>query len=235
VNVDPSFERPPPGWYEWDSIQKVATGKRAVLAVLALRRGPMDELLAAIEAVRTRTVGNADMLRRLRADAVVQGFCMTCRVRRPRPGIKTCDVCLDRRKNAVRARRARGRCKCGAILRDRFRLCRRCRKARRAKDRRRQQRLIAAGRCLRHGNVPAVPGHVYCALCLDKLAETARVRVRAKKGGNVQPRRCSICDATDHNRARHDRDQTAVAAISLVPGACDLGVEAEIARPLGSE
>jgi hypothetical protein len=46
---------------------------------------------------------NADLLRRLRADAVARGLCMSCRARQPRAGVKTCNVCLDRRKDAVLA------------------------------------------------------------------------------------------------------------------------------------
>lgn len=148
------------------------------------------------------------MLRRLRADAVARGFCMTCRIRRPRPGVKTCDVCLDHGKAVVQARRARGGCsRCGAVLRDRFKLCRRCRKAKRAMDQRRIHRLIAAGQCIQHGSVPAAPGHVRCASCLDKNAAGELSRTRVKNGGVVQSRHCSVCGGTDHNRARHGRDR----------------------------
>jgi hypothetical protein len=126
-------------------------------------------------------MGNADLLRRLRADAVARGLCMTCRIRRPRAGVKTCDVCLGHGKKVVQLRRARGGCsRCGAVLRDRFKLCRRCRKARRAVDQRRQQRLISAGQCIQHGGVPAVPGHVKCASCLDKLAAKALAHTHEK-------------------------------------------------------
>jgi hypothetical protein len=150
----------------------------------------------------------ADLIRRLRADAVASGLCMTCRIRQPRPGVRTCDVCLGHGKKVVQSRRARGGCsRCGAVLHDRFKLCRRCRKARRAVDQRRQLRLIAMGQCIQHGGVPAVPGHVRCTSCLDKLAAKALACTRMKNGGVVQPRHCSVCGATDHNRARHDRDQ----------------------------
>ena len=43
-------------------------------------------------------MGNADLLRRLREDAVARGLCMSCRARQPRAGVKTCDVCLDRKE-----------------------------------------------------------------------------------------------------------------------------------------
>lgn len=161
------------------------------------------------KAARARERRPADLIRQLRADAVASGLCMTCRVRRPRPGVKTCDVCLGHGKKVVRSRRARGGCsRCGAVLHDRFKLCRRCRKARRAVDRRRRQRLIATGQCIQHGSVPAVPGHVRCASCLDKRAARALARTHVKNGGVVQPRHCSVCGATDHNRARHNRDQS---------------------------
>jgi hypothetical protein len=47
-------------------------------------------------------MGNADLLRRLRADAVARGLCMSCRARQPRAGVKTCDVCLDRKRDRKR-------------------------------------------------------------------------------------------------------------------------------------
>ena len=149
-------------------------------------------------------MSNAERLRRLRADAVARGFCMTCWIRRPRLGVKTCDVCLDHGKAIVQARRARGGCsRCGAVLRGRIKLCRRCQKARRAFDQRRLQRRIVAGECIQHGGVLAVPGYIRCASCLDKDAARERARTRVKNGGVVQSRHCSVCGGTDHNRACH--------------------------------
>ncbi len=152
---------------------------------------------------------NADIVRKLRADAVARGLCMTCRIRRPREGVKTCDVCLGGKKDIIQAHRARGRCRCGAsIAGRRFRQCSRCRRADRLSYRRRRDRLSAVGMCLIHPSVPVALGHTRCSSCLDKMAERARARERAQKvatGGSVELRRCSACGSTEHNLSRHER------------------------------
>jgi len=158
-------------------------------------------------------VGDAEALRRLRADAVLRGFCGTCRLRRPRVGIKTCDVCLGQGKKRKQTSRAEGHCGCGRSLRDRrFRQCERCRRRGRRRGRARLRRLLAKERCLRHPDVLALPGHVYCGQCLDERAAAARARTRARSGPAMRELGCSVCGRTDHNVLRHDRAQAPLRA-----------------------
>lgn len=151
-------------------------------------------------------MSNAASLRRLREAAVLDGFCGTCRLRRPREGIKTCDVCLGQEKKRRGASRALGHCRCGQVLTDpRFRQCEGCRVSRRRRGRVREQALIVRGRCLRHPHTLVSPGHVYCELCLEERAAVARKRTRDRRGAALRVRGCSICGLVDHNVLRHGR------------------------------
>lgn len=151
-------------------------------------------------------MSNAASLRRLREAAVLDGFCGTCRLRRPREGVKTCDVCLGQGKERRGASRALGHCRCGQVILDQhFKQCEGCRESRCHRGRAREQILIVRGRCLRHPHTKVSPGHVYCELCLEERAAAARKRTRDRRGAAMRVRGCSICGLVDHNVLRHGR------------------------------
>lgn len=131
---------------------------------------------------------NAQQLKRYRADATARGLCYVCRCRFPRPGVKTCDECLER----VRKRKATAKVRKSE------------RPRRRAQTARRLARLKAAGLCIACGRVPPIDGYASCSVCLDKIA--ARVTATARRRGVVEsPNPCSVCGRLGHQAPRHRR------------------------------
>lgn len=131
---------------------------------------------------------NATWLRQARIDAAARGLCYVCRCRFPRPGVRTCDDCLKRIKDGERAGK---------------RLDSRRRRARKYSTQRREKRL-AAGICTRCAGRPPASGRTQCSICLDTLADRARIARRAS-GAKGDGSACSICGSTEHNAMRHGR------------------------------
>lgn len=132
---------------------------------------------------------NAQMHKRLRAEAVARGLFYVCRCRFPKPGRRVCEDCKDR------VDRWQSTTRKGIALRRRI--------GRKSTVKRLAARE-AAGLCVQCGRAPAVAGYVRCSVHLD--AQANRVRAAARAGG-VQPdsRRCTVCGSPNHFANRHDR------------------------------
>lgn len=132
---------------------------------------------------------NAQMIKRLRADAEARGDCYECRAR-PAKGlvgdryVKRCQTCLDRNnRKKYRLCTTKGRCReCGRKLysRCRFKRCKACRERTRSRVRRREQRRIEAGLCCLCGEPRDPKSKRWCT----KHKEQNRVRIaeRAARG-----------------------------------------------------
>lgn len=126
---------------------------------------------------------NAEMLRKLRADAVAKGLCQQCRYRPQKPGCKTCQRCLDATAARQDKNRAAGLCACGRPTDGRHKDCAACRKRDRDRWRARKPELIAAGRCLMCKDA-AKPGRTLCERHLKTSAErTKRQRDQRRTEG----------------------------------------------------
>lgn len=130
---------------------------------------------------------NAAYLKRLRAAAVARGLCYVCRCRVPRPGVRTCDDCLER------GRRDKSK---GAGLESR-------RRHGRASNARRRAKRAALGLC-RCGRWQRLAGYAACSVCLDYTAEATRRSLRERNGSTREPS-CTVCGKTGHNKRRHAR------------------------------
>lgn len=132
---------------------------------------------------------NAQMLKRLRVDAVARGLCYMCRCRFPKPGRRICEDCKGR------SERWKNGTKKGIAAR---RMYNKKRAARRAAERR------LAGLCVQCGRRPLIPGYARCSVCLDSRAARARSNARAN-GHEPDGRRCSVCGSPNHFASRHER------------------------------
>lgn len=129
---------------------------------------------------------NAELLRRLRAEAKAKGMCGTCRARPAEAGHLTCGECLRRPRACEQKNRAAGKCLCGGELVGGFRRCKRCRDRAAKQQRRLAEARRAAGVCV-HALCaePPVLGRVRCA---EHLAQEA---ARAKRQHDVRRARGS--------------------------------------------
>jgi hypothetical protein len=131
---------------------------------------------------------NAEIIKALRLKAVARGLCYVCRCRFPRPGVRTCDECIARRRENGKGAGNPGR----------------RRRAARSSKRRVAKRLLA-GLCITCGRVQAVDGMSMCITCLDKCAANVKLVTSRKRGGPPMIRTCSICGLSGHNKRRHER------------------------------
>ena len=120
----------------------------------------------------SRKETNAERLRRLRAEAVAAGLCLECRKRRPRTGVKTCDVCIERSAQRDERYRAAGLCVCGRRPRKGLKMCALCRGHGSSSQRRVRRRKRAEGTCTHHGcNAPAMLDRTMCGVHLALNAQ----------------------------------------------------------------
>lgn len=124
-----------------------------------------------------RASSNAKTLRRLREQAVAAGLCQQCRCRPQKPGCKTCEHCLEQRRERVSAYRAVGLCKCGRQPRAGLTFCDVCLERHSAWERRYRREHKANGVCTMCAH-PAEPGRTMCARHLEstvkRVAEVQR-------------------------------------------------------------
>ena len=132
------------------------------------------------------------------------GLCIRCGERPPMPGRKSCEPCLEKRREADRARyregKALGKPYGGADPNVK-------RRAGRARSRLRQKARTEAGLCIRCGARPPVEGGTACQPCCDrrqaaekrKYAER-RVAGRCTRCGGPAfdgQSRCAVCAAVE--------------------------------------
>lgn len=122
----------------------------------------------------TTGMSNAEALRALRTDAVKRGLCLECRCRKPRDGVKTCDVCLQRANDRTEQYRLRGKCDCGRKPVAGKAHCQRCIDALNRRDQRYRTRRLDAGLCPRCGRCEPESGRSACRPCLDIAAAYKR-------------------------------------------------------------
>jgi hypothetical protein len=118
---------------------------------------------------------NAEILRRLRAEAVARGDCMECRGRPAIAGRKHCRTCLDRQAARKARNRAEGRCACGRPTRHGRTACVACANSQARSGQRILERRRNNGLCMRCGAWPALTDQTMCAVC------SANNRVRSQK------------------------------------------------------
>lgn len=99
---------------------------------------------------------------KLTAERGALGLCLTCGRHPPAPGLKSCEVCGEKRRKADRARHAKaklaGKRQGGEDLEVR-------RRKARATAKRRYLARLAAGTCTRCGKHPPVEGGLACERC----------------------------------------------------------------------
>ncbi len=144
---------------------------------------------------------NAEIIRGLRAKAVAEGRCQTCRCRPALPSVKWCRVCADRSKQARIARNKRRKGKdctrCGASVGRMGRsACQACadKEAKHALARGKRKR--AAGVCANCKST-VVPGRSRCQIHLD--AERDR-QLAISRASGAYPKDCSNCGNPGHDR-----------------------------------
>lgn len=145
----------------------------------------------------------ADYLRSLRNKAVEAGLCYQCRCRKPRPGIKNCDHCMDRTHKAHdRLRYIKcQRCFCDLPAGHAVQICDACRPIVAAQETRSRNDVIARGICGRCRKRP-LTSDTHCQECLDDIRDE---RIAWGRMVGAKPRPCGICGIPGHNRRTHDR------------------------------
>lgn len=157
-------------------------------------------------------MNNAEYLRHLRARAVADGKCYSCRCRPAKPRARYCAECIDRAKDFEHRLVKERRCTncCSNLPRgDRRLVCPGCRAEFKAKAEQMRAAWIAAGLCSYCGKQNAAPGRRQCIEC----AERTRIRILTyarRKGRGVKVGSCSVCTSmglvgTGHDRRTHDR------------------------------
>jgi hypothetical protein len=155
----------------------------------------------------TTPKNNAEYLRALRAKAVAEGRCYTCRLRPAKPGARYCVECIAR-TTEYRERIRYVKCRnCGAPVAG-SQFCEDCAAKKAERSRRAALEAFASGLCTRCKEHPAHPGHAHCVECLDaqKDNQLARTRLRGARPRDA----CSICTSLGlsgigHNARTHDR------------------------------
>jgi hypothetical protein len=158
----------------------------------------------------TTGMSNAERLRFLRADAVGRGLCLGCRCRKPRDGVKTCDVCLQRVKDRIEENRLIGKCDCGRRPVPGLTQCRRCKDINALSEKRSRKRWIDSGVCPRCRTAPLATGRRACEPCLREAARLLIEHYWSQRP--VRLRRsptCSVCGEVGHRAGRHPRPETA--------------------------
>ena len=109
-------------------------------------------------------------LRRRHAERIASETCTRCAKTPPSPGLKVCGSCRDKRRAADRDRRARARAEGKPYGGRDPDLCRR---ADRARDRRRRQAWRDAGLCTNCGRNPPEDGRSVCEPCREARKHAA--------------------------------------------------------------
>lgn len=144
-------------------------------------------------------LSNAEYLRELRARASAAGLCYVCRLRTPRPGLKTCDECLG--KGYAHRRAVRGRlcdnC-CVELPPDRAgkSRCAKCADKNALETAARRAARVKAGVCERCGLFPPCGNSLCCVDCLDQNRDRAAARRRL---AGFKPINCPHCGGLGHN------------------------------------
>lgn len=158
-----------------------------------LRRGPgisRSRLLDRTPQLPVRVdARRPDRLRARRGGrAMSELTCVACRARDPRPGLKTCEACADRRARRRGRLVADGLCiNCARPKETPRGLCNACSSATTRKRLARREELRASGLCPRCRGPVSSCGYL-CESCNASYRATAR-RVR-----------CSVCHEVGHNR-----------------------------------
>ena len=139
-------------------------------------------------------------LRRRHAERAAHGLCTRCAKGPPEPGLKMCGTCRDKRRAADRARRARARAEGKPYAGRDPDLCRR---ADRARDRRRRQAWRDAGLCTNCGRNPPEDGRSACEPCRDALRAADRRRYAARRAAGVCVRCAEPAIGGSSRCARH--------------------------------
>ena len=139
-------------------------------------------------------------LRRRHAERIASETCTRCAKTPPSPGLKVCGSCRDKRRAADRDRRARARAEGKPYGGRDPDLCRR---ADRARDRRRRQAWRDAGLCTNCGRNPPEDGRSVCEPCREARRAVDRRRYAARRAAGACVR-CSEPAADGSSRcARH--------------------------------
>ena len=139
-------------------------------------------------------------LRRRHAERLASGTCTRCAKSPPETGLKVCGTCRDKRRAADRARRARAR---GEGKPYGGRDPDLCRRADRARDRRRRRAWRDAGLCSNCGRNPPEDGRSVCEPCREAKRAVDRRRYAARRAAGVCVR-CSEPAVDGSSRcARH--------------------------------
>ncbi len=139
-------------------------------------------------------------LRRRHAELGARGLCTRCAKSPPEPSLKVCGTCRGKRRAADRDRRARARAE-GKPYRGRDPDL--CRRADRARDRRRRRAWRDAGLCSNCGRNPPEDGRCVCEPCREAKRAVDRRRYAARRAAGVCVR-CSQPAAGGSSRcARH--------------------------------
>ncbi len=139
-------------------------------------------------------------LRRQHAERAASGLCTRCGRLPPEPGLKMCRDCGDKRRAADRDRRARARAEGKQYGGRDSDLCRR---ADRARDRRRRRAWRDAGLCSNCGRNPPEDGRSVCEPCREARRAIDRRRYAARRAAGACVR-CSEPAVDGSSRcARH--------------------------------
>ena len=159
-----------------------------------------------------------------------RGSCTRCGKHPAAPGRKSCEPCLEKRRQADRARYAAGKAAGlpygGADPETK-------RRAGRAKSKRRQQERIEAGLCIRCGTRPPADGGTTCQPCRDKRQAAEKRKCAERKAARCCTRcggpafdgltRCAPCNAIEQagrNPDRKNRRSRRLYAIRRARGLC---------------
>ena len=121
-------------------------------------------------------------LRRRHAERSARGLCTRCGKTPPEPGLKMCSDCGEKRRAADRARRARARAGGKPYGGRNPELCRR---ADRARDRRRRRAWCDAGLCSTCGRTPPEDGRSVCEPCREARRAIDRRRYAARRAAGT--------------------------------------------------
>ena len=151
---------------------------------------------------------NAEMLRRLRADAVARGLCYQCRHRPAKPGTRYCAECIKRAADYAKSIAYKKCQSCGVDVSARNRLqCSACERKDIERNLRVSMERVQRGMCGRCGRRPVRAGSAQCVSCLDDQRDMALARRRA---AGSKPMSCPVCrelgiNGTGHTSRTHDR------------------------------
>ena len=159
-----------------------------------------------------------------------RGSCTRCGKHASMPGRKSCEPCLEKGRQADRARYAAGKAaglKYGGADPEVKR------RAGRAKSKRRQQERIEAGLCIRCGGHPPADGGTTCQPCRDKRQTAEKRKYAERKAARCCTRcggpafdgltRCAPCNAVEQagrNPERKNRRSRRLYAQRRARGEC---------------